>query len=58
MTTTSTTSRDRCNAGRLEDRMFLKRDSIRAEAVRADSVRADSLRVELVRADSLRRRSP
>ena len=43
---------------RLEDRMFLKRDSIRAEAVRADSVRADSLRVELVRADSLRRRSP
>jgi len=28
---------------RLEDRMYLKRDSIRADSVRADSLRADSL---------------
>jgi hypothetical protein len=29
---------------RLEDRMYLKRDSIRADSIRADSIRADSLR--------------
>lgn len=45
---------------RLEDRMLLKRDSIRIlarrDSVRRDSVRRDSLRLDSLRRDSLLRR--
>jgi hypothetical protein len=45
----------RARLGRLEDRIVLRRDSIRLDSLRRDSLRLDSLRRDSLRLDSLRR---